>query len=150
MKTISLRFGETFSPDCGTIQAHKEVINKIGYVWYGKTGATISDERIKLIKQNKVKKILLIASGTQKRYWAYFEDIQKTTPKDGIPSYYAGFAEKFHTWFKITRIENAPKDIIGHCVVVSSQSPLGTVSKHSMNPCFFIECPDDIYLKDER
>ena len=69
MKTFSLRFGETFSPDCGTINAHKEVINKLGYVWYGKTGLAISDKKIEQIKLNKVKKILLIASGRPKRYW---------------------------------------------------------------------------------
>ena len=36
MKTIALRFGEHFSPACGTIAAHQEIIDKSGYVWYGK------------------------------------------------------------------------------------------------------------------
>ena len=44
MKTIALRFGETFSPDCGTIIAHQQVIDKLGYVWYGKTGAALADK----------------------------------------------------------------------------------------------------------
>lgn len=26
MKTLALRFGETFSPECGTIAAHQQVI----------------------------------------------------------------------------------------------------------------------------
>ena len=38
MKTIALRFGETFSPEGGTIKAHQEVIDSCGYVWYGKLG----------------------------------------------------------------------------------------------------------------
>ncbi len=38
MRTIALRFGEHFSPKCGTIAAHEEIINDIGYVWYGKMG----------------------------------------------------------------------------------------------------------------
>ncbi|MGE9977058.1 hypothetical protein [Bariatricus sp. HCP28S3_C2] len=32
MKTIALRFGEHFSPECGTIAAHEEIIDKLGYV----------------------------------------------------------------------------------------------------------------------
>ena len=44
MKTIALRFGEHFSPDCGTIAAHQEIIDKLGYVWYGKMGSTVSDK----------------------------------------------------------------------------------------------------------
>lgn len=28
MKTIALRFGEHFSPDCGTISAHQKIITK--------------------------------------------------------------------------------------------------------------------------
>ena len=36
MKTIALRFAENFAPDCWTIAAHQEVINKYGFTWYGK------------------------------------------------------------------------------------------------------------------
>lgn len=38
MRTIALRFGETFSTDCGTIAAHQRIIDMLGYVWYGKLG----------------------------------------------------------------------------------------------------------------
>ena len=38
MKTIALRFGETFSPPCGTIIAHQRIIDKLGYICYGKHG----------------------------------------------------------------------------------------------------------------
>ena len=39
MKTIALRYGEHFAPQCGTIAAHQELINELGYAWYGKMGA---------------------------------------------------------------------------------------------------------------
>ena len=139
MKTIALRFGETFSPDCGTIIAHQQVIDKLGYVWYGKTGAALADARINEIKKEKTHKILLIHSGGLDRWWAYIEDISKEKPGFGIPDYYKNNASKFKTWFKITKFEEAPRDIMSKCTVISSQSRLSEASKYSMNPSFYIE-----------
>ena len=144
MKTLALRFGETFSPECGTIEAHKKVINKLGYVWYGKTGSPVSDQKLKQMKEEGTNKILLIHSGGFDRHWAYFEEVSKEIPpKKGIPSYYVDMAYKFKTWFKITKIEEAPRDIMSKCYVLSSKSVLSEASKYSMNPCFFIECEEE-------
>ena len=33
MKTISLRYAENFSPSCGTIKAHQQLIDANGFVW---------------------------------------------------------------------------------------------------------------------
>ena len=139
MKTLALRFGETFSPECGTIEAHKNVIKEKGYVWWGKTGSTISKDKIG--EALKSKKILLIRSGRFERYWAYIDSISTATPEDieCIPEYYRDMTDKFKVWFRIKRFETAERDVMGKCVVVSSQSPLSLASRHSMNPCFFIE-----------
>ena len=140
MKTIALRFGETFSPECGTIKAHQYVIDQLGYVWYGKLGSSISDKVINDIVKEKEKKILLIHSGSIDRYWAYYDEISKSVPDLGIPSYYKDNADKFKVWFKITKIEKAEKDVMSKYVVISSQNMLSEASKKSMNPCFYIEC----------
>ena len=50
MKTIALRFGESFAPQCGTIAAHQEIIDKNGFVWYGKIGAKVSHDIIEEIR----------------------------------------------------------------------------------------------------
>ena len=139
MKTLALRFGETFSPECGTIEAHQQVIDELGYVWYGKIGSAVADSKIKVLKKDKTNKVLLIRSGSIERYWAYIDDISKETPALGIPSYYLNKASKFKTWFKVTRFEEAPKDVMSKCVVISSKSRLSEASRYSMNPCFFIE-----------
>ena len=39
--TIALRFADTFAPSIGTIQAHQEMIDKNGHVWYGKLGSIL-------------------------------------------------------------------------------------------------------------
>lgn len=140
VKTIALRFGEHFAPECGTIVAHQEIIDKYGYVWYGKMGAAVSSKMVSEIMDNEKSMILLIRSGKTERYWAKVEKIQYDVPeKEKIPEYYRDTAGTFKTWFKITEFELAPRDIMGKCFVASSGNSLGEVSKHSMSPYFIIE-----------
>ena len=140
MKTIALRFGEMFSPDCGTIQAHQKVINELGYVWYGKMGTQVSKHIANELLKQENTKILLVNSGKTDRYWAYVDDITNEVPRlEEIPEYYRYMADRFKTWFKVSRFEATPKDIMSKCFVVSSGNPLGEVSKHSMSPYFIIE-----------
>lgn len=140
MKTIALRFGEMFSPEGGTIQAHQELIDQNGHVWYGKLGSPVSASIAKQITSQDGLKILLIHSGGIDRWWAYVEEIQRDIPPlDEIPEYYRGNAEKFKSWFKITRFEKADKDVMQHCVVSSSGKQLSVASRQSMSPYFIIE-----------
>lgn len=50
--------------------------------------------------------------------------------------------EKFKTWFRVIRFEDAPREIMGKCTVASSEQELGIASKHSMSPYFKIIAPD--------
>ena len=139
MKTIALRFGEHFSPECGTIAAHQELLDELGYVWYGKMGNPVTKRIIDELKAQEDTRILLINSGKAGRYWAYVSEITRDIPDlKGIPAYYRDMPEKFTTWFKITAFEPAKRDIMSKCFVVSSGAVLGEVSKHSMNPYFII------------
>lgn len=141
MKTVALRFGEHFSPECGTIAAHEEVIGQYGYVWYGKMGSKISEKMMREIMASDNPKILLIRSGKVERYWAYIEAIQYAVPnKEAIPEYYRNTAGTFKTWFKVKSFKQADKDVMSQCVVASSGRALGDVSKHSMSPYFIINC----------
>ena len=139
MKTIALRFADNFAPDGGTISAHNEMIEKYGYVWYGKLGSAVSQKVIDEILINKQPRILLIHSGKTGRYWAHVEKIQHDIPEmNKIPGYYRGNAGNFKTWFKVTKFEVAPSNILSICKVASSQRPLSEVSKSSMSPYFII------------
>lgn len=141
MKTIALRFGEHFAPECGTIAAHQELIDSLGFVWYGKMGSAVSQKMVDEILNNEDKKILLIRSGKTERYWAYIEQIEnkKTPTLCEIPEYYRDTAGTFNTWFKVRKFELAPKDVLSKCKVASSGKSLGEVSKHSMSPYFIID-----------
>ena len=143
MKTIALRFGEHFAPECGTIAAHQQIIDKLGYVWYGKMGSPVAAHIITELEGKKGLRILLINSGKPDRYWAYVSEITNETPvRNGIPEYYRDSAEKFKTWFKVTSFEKTQKDIMPKCFVISSGNVLSEVSKHSMNPYFVIDYKD--------
>lgn len=145
MKTIALRFGEHFSPECGTIAAHQQIIDELGYVWYGKMGNPVATRIVDELLELDDTKILLINSGKADRYWAHVTDIKKETPeRTGIPSYYRDNTDKFKTWFKVTAFEPAPKDIMSKCHVVSSGAALGEVSKHSMSPYFIIKYEEKV------
>ena len=140
MKTIALRFGEHFSPECGTIAAHQKIIDEVGYVWYGKMGTSVSDKVITDIMAVEHPQILLIRSGKAERYWAKVEAVQHNVPKlSEIPEYYRDTAGTFKTWFKVREFELAARDVMSKCKVASSGNALGEVSRHSMSPYFIIE-----------
>lgn len=139
MKTIALRFGDHFAPECGTIAAHQRIIDDLGYVWYGKMGTSVSAAIIETLRNQDEARILLINSGKANRYWAHIADVTRDVPdNNGIPEYYRYQTEKFKTWFKVTRFEPAPNDIMAHCYVASSGAPLNMASRHSMSPYFII------------
>lgn len=143
MKSIALRFSENFSPECGTIEAHNQVIEKLGYVWYGKMGSKISQEVAKTLLECDNPKILLIRSGKVERYWAYIDKISFDTPdKKGIPVYYCDKTDYFGCWFRVRSFQRAPRDVLGRCFVQSSKKPLAEASKYSMSPYFIIETND--------
>lgn len=143
MRTIALRFSNKFAPECGTIEAHNELIQKNGFVWYGKLGNKIAASVFPDVLDNREPRILLIHSGATNRYWAYVDKIQFDIPeREDIPAYYRDDAEKFKTWFRVIRFEDAPRDIMAKCTVVSSGQELGIASKHSMSPYFKIIAPD--------
>lgn len=139
MRTIALRFADNIAPQDGTIAEHEKIIKQYGFVWYGKFGARVSEKVRNDIMATEVKRVLLIHSGTNKRYWLHVDDISYKTPElVGIPEYYRDIAGIVKTWLKVTRIEKADKNVMAKCTVASSGSPLSAVSRLSMSPYFII------------
>lgn len=140
MRTVALRFAENFAPGCGTIKAHQEIIDALGYVWYGKLGSAVSYKIAGEIQDNDDPRFLLIHSGGQDRWWVHIEKIQRETPpREEIPLYYRSQADDFGCWFKVKTFERAEKNVMSQCVVASSGKPLTSASRHSMSPYFIID-----------
>ena len=94
MKTIALRFSDNYAPKEGMIYLHQQLIDKCGYVWYGKFGNKISKEIIDEQLKTDDPKILLIKSGSVERYWIHFAAHQEVIPElDKIPEYYRNNCE---------------------------------------------------------
>ena len=143
LTTIALRFGENFAPAEGTIEAHSQIIQKKGFVWFGKIGKPISNKVIDSLKTDNCEKILLISSGKQDRYWAHIEDITRSLEDySAVPEYYRDKVTHVGVWFKIVKFEAAPKDIMSKCFIKSSGVSLGLTSRSSMNPFFIIKCDE--------
>ena len=144
MRTVALRFGENFAPECGTVAAHEQVIDEHGSVWYGKLGSPVSATVASSILEADDPMILLIHSGGSERYWAHVQSISRAIPDEQlIPSYYRQIAQKFGCWFEVTRFERAAKNVMSRCVVASSKKPLTEASRHSMSPYFIIDYHED-------
>ncbi len=141
MKTIALRFSDNYAPKEGMINLHQELIDSIGYVWYGKFGNKVSKNIVEELLKSEDPKFLLIKSGTIERYWVHFDKyIQDNIPSlEEIPEYYRNNANDIKCWFRIKKFEKADKDILSKCFVLSSGDSLSTASKHSMNPYFKID-----------
>ncbi len=140
MKTIALRFADNIAPKEGTIAEHERIIARYGFVWYGKFGTRVSEKAKDFIMSADNKRVLLIHSGTNKRYWLYVDDISYEEPElSGVPEYYRDRVEAVKTWFRVTRIEKADKNVMARCTVSSSGRPLSAVSRHSMSPYFIID-----------
>ena len=139
MITVALRYFDKFAPNGGTILAHQKMIDNNSFVYYGKLGTPLSKTVIEQLMNNEDKRFLLIHSGKQDRYWMHYELVTRDeVDVQNIPEYYRDRVSDFKTWFKVVGIETAPKDVMSHCYVNSSNRPLGEVSKHSMSPYFII------------
>ena len=148
MKTIALRFSDNYAPKEGMIFHHQNVINQLGYVWYGKFGNRISKDIIEEQLESEDPKFLLIKSGGIDRYWVHFDKFQEIQPPlDEIPEYYRNSSDTIKCWFRITKFEKAEKDVLSKCYVLSSGDSLSIASKHSMNPYFKRDFIDE--RKDE-
>lgn len=139
MITVALRYFDKFAPEGGTVFAHQQMINEDGFVYYGKLGSPLSKKVIAQLKENEDKRFLLIHSGGLERYWVHFTDVMREQPHpNNIPLYYRNRAAEFKTWFRVIKIEGAPRDIMQHCFVNSSNKILTEASRHSMSPYFII------------
>lgn len=144
MKTVALRFAENFAPECGTIAAHKQILDNLGSVWYGKLGSPMSKTICGSILDVADPKILLIHSGGTDRWWLHVDAISRELPSQGsYPEYYGNLADKMGCWLHVCRFEKADQKVMSKCVVISSGKPLSLASRRSMSPYFIIDYQEE-------
>lgn len=140
MEIIVLRFNEKFAPEKGTIKSHQEIIDKLGYVWFGKRGSIVSEEFKNKIFINPNPKLLLVKSGSKDKFWGYISEIKNETPNTKeIPEYYRENANEFKAWFKITKFEKIEEDIVDRYVTSRSKKPLSYMLTRTSCISFLVE-----------
>lgn len=121
--TIILRFRDLVTESGKTIEEHKEIIYEKNFVWWAwwnkgneKTPVAALSEFNELSKEQP-QKIYLIDSGNNKLYYAMCSEIiynsiktMDSPEKKATPPYYCD--NKYHVWFKFTKIEECENDTI--------------------------------------
>jgi len=134
-KVLIIRYGK--KPDC--IEKHLEVINAIGYCWFGKVGVAPSNKVVSAVLNEDHPKIVLYSQG--KGYVADVAKISTEKPLEGYPDYYQ--EELFDqlifpkSYFKLTSIEPYDSENLAKITVISSGSPAMETLNKSM-ASFFI------------
>lgn len=132
-----------------TIEEHLNILNKKGYVWYGKIGRTPSREYFDLRLPQGPIIVLLVQPG---RYFittciAY----STSTPSDtNYPEYYKSkefSTYNFSFWVKLTSIvEVKNSDVLENVVIKSSGNYLRSALQGSISPMFKAKTKHDILV----
>lgn len=137
-KILVLRYGVNILSDC--IEKHIEVLNEIGYCWFGKIGRAPSVKVINEALQDE-KGIIILYS----KYGSYICDVdgfQFERPKDGYPCYYDelifnhGMEPEFYV--RIKSIKKIEPSVLSKYFVCSSGNPLPAALNKSMNSFFVV------------
>ena len=145
-KTVILRFRDLVTENNVTIDRHKDMIDKKGYVWWGwwnKGNEKLPFEEFCVLKgeiEGKPKYFYLMDSGQEKLYKAECLDI-KCSGSDKIlspelectPNYYN--EQKYYAWFKFDKIEECEADEVKNYTYVNVDSLF--VENHSNYEKFY-------------
>ncbi|MHC9388265.1 hypothetical protein ACYZFP_04920 [Clostridioides difficile] len=148
---ICIRYADLKSINC--VLEHKNVIDKEGYVWFGKIGSKPRREILNNLLREKNNYVLL--KSKQECYICIFEQYKEKMPEDkNFPKYYnelvKGEFENFTIWFKLrSMIKVKDKQILNNIFVKSSRNSLINACNNSMASHFFTFNKEKIIL-DEK
>lgn len=140
MKTIVLRFSDSFAPKDGTLSEHQKMLEQHGYVWWGKRGPKISPKVINEVVKNGNGKVLLVRGGTKEKFWASVEEISDGCPqKNMVPEYYRDDVAFYGSFLKITKIEKAQDDVLDYCFVCTTGKKMSEIINKAMASYFIVD-----------
>ena len=144
-KLLIIRYSDFLMKGC--IRLHMDVLEKKGYVWFGKVGKQKpSNKFVKLTLQEPKPRIILHSS--TKDYLCDISEVSYERPDEGYPDYYNTvlFANNNNPsiYFKIISFFFIDHRYLQHFVVNGSRNKLPYSLQGSMNSLFFIECIESI------
>lgn len=146
-KQLLLKFGYLHGIDC--IQEHQNVINNLGYVWFGKIGIRPKSSIIDKMLDSELKSNFIILKSAKECYLCHFDKYSLISPENGFPEYYISHlrmtSDTFSIWFRITEMKKiSDLTSLQEIVVESSGNPLLVACRQSMAAHFFTIANKDI------
>ena len=145
---LCMRFVNVGSYDC--IEEHKTLLNKNGFVWFGKIGNKPTDKALNRMIEDNSNYVLL--KEPKKAYICTFETYQHDIPSEGYPAYYSTEIlpnREFSIWFKLLSI-NEVKDfsVLNDIVLKSSRSPILETARKSIASHFYTVTRQEVVIED--
>jgi hypothetical protein len=119
-----------------TMKIHAEIIQRIGYVWYGKIGATPSEKSI-IATRSGDSFHCIFHSSKSGSYICTFTEYSQAKPIDGTPEYYNKLDfDFFKMYFKLTSIIALPKTFTTNFALSSTNENISNALSYSMGSMF--------------
>jgi hypothetical protein len=132
-RVLVVRYSDGHGPAEGTIAAHQAVVNRLGYVWFGKFGRRVGAETLEALRRHAasgadVAVILVASSADGYRFDSCrLLDSGFSVPHDeatAVPDYYGRFLQPPSTWLKVADFHRLSLEQASRVRVFESQVPL--------------------------
>lgn len=141
---LVLRFSLSIKKDI--IELHQQMLDKNGYVWYGKLGTVTSPKIVAETFVAKKPALLLYSKG--KAYLCGVSEITGNKPQGGYPRYYDDEYIFPGCYYKLTSIDEVDEEILDKLIVRSSKRFLSdTLSRQCTSSCFFVSYEEILPLR---
>lgn len=142
---LCMRFVNVGGYDC--IDEHLKVMDKKGYVWFGKIGNKPTNKA--LVKMLEEESNYILLKEPQNAYICRFEAYSDKMPADGdYPDYYKTEilpTRHFSLWFKLVYIKKVDDmNLLSSVVLKSSRSPILETTSKSMASHFYTVTREEI------
>jgi len=153
---FAVRFSDNLFSVGNVVERHNELVKHLGYVWFGKMGMPISQNRIDMVNQqiqNNIPTNLFLVQGNRKKsnyFKANLLSVARELPKSdkgSFPKYYNEnkIIKHIQTWFKITEIYPIDSSEINNLKAISSINPLGETLVRSSTGYFMVQERNSTY-----
>jgi hypothetical protein len=146
---LVIRFSDNLFSVGDVIEKHNQVVSKFDYVWFGKLGQPISQNRIDLLNAQIAKSVptyAYLVKGNRRKstfYRAKLFGASKELNKEErkcIPAYYAEakLLKYINCWLKVSEIKPIETSEISHLKTINSVFPLAETLVRSSSGYFFV------------
>jgi len=150
---IVVRYSNKYEKEC--ILKHQEVIDKYGFVWFGKCGNVIRKENAEsVLSQDKPKIILYSRTGS---YICELKDISYEKQEKNIPAYYKELIDskdecgyelfKPSMYYALSSIQEIDSELLNQFVILKSGKNLYEIINKTMTTQMIVKSVNDIEIK---